>query len=120
MAKEMGESSLIGEMIKMPLPNNGFMFYPARFALDAIYNNKFSLFVSKGISDDDASVLAATTKTGARIILIGDYDKLIEQLLDLPWEEDRIKISEGVFYRKIAPSYDSLIKFIEILKNTTQ
>lgn len=120
MTREMGESSLIGDMIRMPLPNNGYLIYPAKFAMDAIQNNKYSLFVTMGSTKNDPSILAATTRTGARTILMGDYDKLVEQLLDIPWEEEKVKTSEGIMYRKIAPSHESLLKYIELLQNTTR
>lgn len=119
MSREMGESSIQGDMIRMPLPNGGFALYPYKFAYDAINNRKYSIFVTKGESDQDASLLMATHATGTRTILVGEYDKLIEQLLDIPWKENRVRTSEGELFRKIAPSLQALEKMIELIKNTT-
>lgn len=118
-SREMGESSIQGDMIRMPLGDGGFAIYPYKFAYDAINKRKFSLFVVKGSTDEDASILMATHSTGARTILVGDYDKLIEQLRDIPWKDDRIATTEGPAFRKIAPSLDALEKMMELLKNTT-
>ncbi|WP_424765718.1 hypothetical protein [Paenibacillus sp. sgz302251] len=116
MTIQLGESELIGDMIRMPFPNNGYIYFPAKFAHDAIHNKKYSIFVSKGMIDENTSILMATTDTGTRTILMGNYDVLIKRLLNIPWREDRIKTSDGKMYRKIAPSLKSLEQMIRAIK----
>jgi hypothetical protein len=115
----MPQSKNEGDMVRMPLPNGGFAIYPLRFALDAQFNNIYSLFVSKGNTPQDASVMMATLPDGANVFLVGPFDKLIDTLLEIPWKEDRVKTSDGLSYRKIAPSLDALLKYIDLMKNTT-
>ncbi|MFD0587735.1 hypothetical protein ACFQZE_06950 [Paenibacillus sp. GCM10027627] len=118
MTIQLGESELIGDMIRMPFLNDGYIVFPAKFAHDAIHNNKFSIFVSKGMLDENTSVLMVTTDTGTRPILMDNYDVLIKRFLKIPWRTDSIKTSEGKMYRKIAPSLKSLEQMIRAFKSS--
>ncbi|PAD72851.1 hypothetical protein [Paenibacillus campinasensis] len=118
MSKEMGESSLQGDMIRMPLPHGGFAVYPSKFAYDAIRKQKFSIFVAKGITKQDPSVLMATHVTGSKAILFGPYDQLRQRLFDIPWKENIIISSNDQFFRKIAPSLQALDEVIEALTSS--
>ncbi|KQY90919.1 hypothetical protein ASD24_24280 [Paenibacillus sp. Root52] len=111
-----GVSEIVGDMIKMPLTNGGYAYYPLKFGNDAMHNRKYSIFVTKGQTEEDASLLMATTLTGARTILVGSYDELLDRLHAIPWKENRINTREGKMYRKIAPSYDALNQLIQEFK----
>lgn len=116
MTRDMGESSLIGDMIRMPLPGGGHALYPAVFAEDAMYRKRYSLFVTRGTTSNDASLLMATLDTGARGIVAGPFNKLLREVKDLPWAENRIETSEGTMYRKISHSLPAILKVIERMK----
>lgn len=111
-----GPSEIVGEMIKMPLTDGGYTYYPLKYANDALYNRRYSIFVTKGKTDEDVSLLVATTLRETKVILLSSYDKLLERLLEIPWKENRVKTREGVFYRKIAPSYNALMELIQEFK----
>lgn len=101
----------------MPLPHGGFTLYPYKFAYDAINFKKYSLFVTKGPTDQDVSLLMATHLSGAKTILQGPYNELVTQFLSIPWKENIVATSEGPMFRKIAPSLKELDNMIEILNN---
>lgn len=111
-----GPSDIVGDMIKMPLPQGGHTYYPIKFGNDALHNRRYSIFVTKGQNEEDASLFMATMPTGARVILIGSYNELIERLLEIPWKENRVKTREGDYFRKIAPSYNALMELIQKFK----
>ncbi|QDA30260.1 hypothetical protein [Paenibacillus polymyxa] len=111
MTQEMGNSSIHGDMIRMILPNGGFALYPYKFASDAINEHKYSIFVAKG-EIEESSLLIATLDTGARTILLGPFEELVKRLLTIPWEENSIETSDGILFRKIAPSLQALEEMI--------
>lgn len=111
-----GPSEIVGDMIKMPLPNGGYTYYPLKFGNDALHNRKYSIFVTKGETEEDTSLFMATMPSSARVILIGSYNELIDLLRSIPWKENRVKTREGEMYRKIAPSYKDLTDLIQEFK----
>lgn len=112
MTRIVSESTIQGDMIRMPLGDEGFAFYPYKFAWDAINRKKFSIFVTKGTTQEDASVMLVTLPDGTNTVIAGEYEILIRKLLEIPWKEDRVGTSEGPMYRKLAPSLYELKKMI--------
>lgn len=115
MTKEMGPSTLRGDMIRMPLPG-GYVEYPYRFGDDAVRNKKYSVFITTGVKRTDPDILMATLNTGARTIIMGPSEKILPELKKLDWPEDAVITSSGRYYRKIAPSLDELLSFIREMK----
>lgn len=116
MTKKVAESTIQGDMIRMPLGDEGYAFYPYKFAWDAINRKKYSIFVTKGTTKDDASVMLVTLPDGTNTVIAGEYEILIRKLLEIPWKEDRVGTSEGPMYRKVTPSLDELKKMIITLR----